>query len=261
MSDALRLMLGTLTALPVPAPGRVDRPTAGLAMALAPLGGLLLALLTAGPLLAAEHWSRASPFLLAALAVAALAALTRALHLDGLADTADGLGSGRRGESALRIMKQSDIGPFGVATLVLTLLVQVAALAELVAAGAGAASLALALVVSRAVLPLLCTPRFPAARTDGLGAGVAGSVTPARAVAALALMLLLAAGAGWAMLGGDADTRTSTALALAVPAGLVAGALLAVHARRRFGGVTGDVYGAAVETAFAACLVVAALIV
>ncbi|NEC49139.1 adenosylcobinamide-GDP ribazoletransferase, partial [Actinospica acidiphila] len=58
------------------------------------------------------------------------AALTRGLHLDGLADTADGLGSGRPAEDALRIMKQSDVGPFGVLTLVLVLLVQVAALAQ-----------------------------------------------------------------------------------------------------------------------------------
>ena len=53
------------------------------------------------------------------------------LHLDGLADTADGLGSGKPAEDALRIMKQSDIGPFGVITLLFVLLAQVAALCEL----------------------------------------------------------------------------------------------------------------------------------
>ncbi|NEC37257.1 adenosylcobinamide-GDP ribazoletransferase, partial [Streptomyces rubrogriseus] len=69
--------------------------------------------------------------LLAAVATAAVpAVLTRGLHLDGLADTADGLGSGKPAEDALRIMKQSDIGPFGVLTLLFTLLAQVAALAQ-----------------------------------------------------------------------------------------------------------------------------------
>ncbi|MBI0383461.1 adenosylcobinamide-GDP ribazoletransferase, partial [Streptomyces albiflaviniger] len=70
--------------------------------------------------------------LLAAVATAAIpAVLTRGLHLDGLADTADGLGSGKPSEDALRIMKRSDIGPFGVITLLFVLLGQVAALAEL----------------------------------------------------------------------------------------------------------------------------------
>jgi adenosylcobinamide-GDP ribazoletransferase len=83
------------------------------------------------------------------------------MHLDGLADTADGLGSGRRGEAALQIMKKSDIGPFGVATLVLVLLLQVAALSDLMSGpGAGLPALLVALVVSRAMLIALCGPRF-----------------------------------------------------------------------------------------------------
>ena len=65
------------------------------------------------------------------LALAALALLTRGLHLDGLADTADGLGPLRGRERALQVMHQSDVGPFGVATLVLTLLLQIACLAAL----------------------------------------------------------------------------------------------------------------------------------
>ncbi|MYV40156.1 adenosylcobinamide-GDP ribazoletransferase, partial [Streptomyces sp. SID1328] len=73
----------------------------------------------------------AGPLLAAVASAAVPAALTRGLHLDGLADTADGLGSGKPAEQALAIMKRSDIGPFGVLTLVLTLLAQVAALAGL----------------------------------------------------------------------------------------------------------------------------------
>ncbi|NEA02421.1 adenosylcobinamide-GDP ribazoletransferase, partial [Streptomyces sp. SID10116] len=55
----------------------------------------------------------------------------RGLHLDGLADTADGLGSAKPADDALRIMKQSDIGPFGVITLLFVLLAQVAVLFQL----------------------------------------------------------------------------------------------------------------------------------
>ena len=107
--SALLLMLGTLTALPVPAPTTVDRRTSGHAMLLAPVGGLVLAV----PLMLLSLLD-APAGLLATLLVALLAVLTRGLHLDGLADTADGLGSGRRGEAALAVMRQSDIGPFGL---------------------------------------------------------------------------------------------------------------------------------------------------
>lgn len=249
--SVLRLLFGTLTILPVRPPTTVDRQVAGWAMTLAPLAGGAFALLVAGPwALAVEYDGSGQHLLMAALAVAALTVLARAMHLDGLADTADGLGSGRRGDEALAIMRKSDIGPFGVATVVLTLLIQVAALAE---CGRHApAALAVALITSRAVLPLLCTPWFPAARPDGLGSLVAGSVSPARAGAGLLLAAALVAG----VLVVDGTPRLAVAAA-----GLLAGLALALHAQRRFGGVTGDVYGSGIEVAFTAALVAAAFAV
>ncbi|MYR56245.1 adenosylcobinamide-GDP ribazoletransferase, partial [Streptomyces sp. SID625] len=76
------------------------------------------------------HLLGAAPLLAAVVTAAVPAVLTRGLHLDGLADTADGLGSGKPAADALRIMKQSDIGPFGVITLLFVLLAQVAALTQ-----------------------------------------------------------------------------------------------------------------------------------
>ena len=255
--SALLLMLGTLTALPVPAPTTVDRRTSGHAMLLAPVGGLVLAV----PLMLLSLLD-APAGLLATLLVALLAVLTRGLHLDGLADTADGLGSGRRGEAALAVMRQSDIGPFGVVTLVLALLAQVAALAVCLAAGAGPAVLLVALVASRGVLPLLCTPAFPAARRDGLGRGFAGAVPVVPAVLSLLAGLAVAVG-GAALLAAGSLPGTPDDLGLLpvlLPAlAPLAGLGLAWHARRRFGGVTGDVYGAAVEVTFTLALVLAAL--
>ena len=261
--NALRLVLGTLTVLPVRPPSRVDRSTAGWAMALAPLAGLLLAVVPVGLLLLATGLHVAlSPLLAAALALALLAISTRAMHLDGLADTADGLGSGRPAGEALAIMRQSDIGPFGVVALLMVLLVQVAALAQCLAAGTGPAALLVALVASRGLLVLLCTPAFRAARPDGLGALVAGSVGSAQAVAGLLLAVALA-GLGLVAVAspGGAVEEQVVRLAVAAPFGVLPGLGLAVHARRRLGGVTGDVHGAAVETAFAGVLVAAALAV
>ena len=127
----LRLSITLLTAVPLPG-GPADAPgrrTAAAAMYWAPFVGLVLGAAAAGVLLACRAGHTGS-LLAAALAVAALAALTRGLHLDGLADLADGLGSRRPADQALDIMKRSDIGPFGVVMLVLALLIQVSALAR-----------------------------------------------------------------------------------------------------------------------------------
>ena len=90
-------------------------------------------------------------------------------------------------------MRRSDIGPFGVVTLLLVLLVQVAALASLVAIGFGPAAVLAALLVSRGVLPVLCTAAFPAARADGLGQAVAASVSRGAAAVSLACVVVVAA--------------------------------------------------------------------
>ena len=79
---------------------------------------------------------RRPPWSPPAVTVAAGALLTRGLHLDGLADTVDALGSYRTGAAALEIMKKPDIGPFGVAAIALTLLIQAAALTDGRAGGA-----------------------------------------------------------------------------------------------------------------------------
>ena len=245
LGDAVRLAVGTLTVLPVRAPV-VDPVSAGRAMVLAPLVGLLLAV-PAGVVTWLGPQADLSPALTAAFIVGLLALLTRAMHLDGLADTADGLGSGRPAAQALEVMRRGDVGPFGVVTLVLVLLVQVAALAQLVATGSGAVGLAAALVVSRLALPLACLHGVPSARPDGLGAAVAGSVSwPMAGVAvvlAVAPFLLLAL-AGFAV-----------GAAVAATVGLLGGAVVAAHAVRRLGGITGDVLGACVEATFTAALV------
>lgn len=255
MTDALRLCLGTLTILRVRPPRHVDRRVAGRAMVLAPLVGLAL-----GCVLLALLWTLGgrSSLLAAVGAVAALALLTRGLHLDGLADTADGLGSGRDADRALDVMRRGDVGPFGVVTLLLVLLLQVAALDGLVQTSTGRAAVVAALVLSRLVLPALCSRGIPAARPEGLGAMVAGTVgRVALAVSAVVSLLVVAL-----VLAPTYDSVTSGSwlhlVAFLVGPAVVTG-LFARRCIRRFGGVTGDVLGACVEVAFTAALLVAAL--
>ncbi|WP_270689738.1 adenosylcobinamide-GDP ribazoletransferase [Nocardiopsis endophytica] len=252
--DGLRMAAGTLTAVPVRV-DRVDRTVAGWAMRWAPLIGAGLGA-AGGVLVSVAVAVGLTPLLAAALALGLLAALTRGLHLDGLADLADGLGSGKPAEDALRIMKRSDIGPFGVITLVLVLLVQASALAQAASAGAlaGAAALVAAAVAGRLAITLACTPGVPSARPDGLGAYVAGTVPHAAAAASAVGALALAALAGLLHSPGAA-----LSLAFAVALGAAASVPLLLHARRRLGGITGDVLGALCETSATVALVAAAI--
>jgi adenosylcobinamide-GDP ribazoletransferase len=257
LGDAVRLALGTLTVLPVRAPV-VDRVSAGRAMVLAPVVGLLL-WVPAALLLGVA--GGASPLLASALVVGLLALLTRGMHLDGLADTADGLGSGRPAAAALGVMRRGDVGPFGVVALIVVLLVQAAALAQLVVDGTGASGLAAALVVSRLALPLACLRGVPSARPDGLGATVAGSVS--RPMAGVAVALAVLGTAVGVVAGQPLDGAALVDAAWGVlPAalGLLAGGVVVAHAVRRLGGITGDVLGAAVETTLAAALVALCLL-
>lgn len=269
--DSGRLSVGTLTVLPVAPPGVVDRRVAGGAMLLAPLvgallavpSGLLLWLLGAAP---AGPWGVPAggpqPLLAASLTIGLLALLTRGLHLDGLADTADGLGSRRPAAEALEVMRRGDVGPFGVVSLVLALLVQVAALASLVGTGLGPAALLLALVVSRLALPLACSSGIPGARSDGLGRTVAGSVGRGRLVAATLLAVVAVVLPGVLLLGTHVLTGAVVLRAgLTAAAALGAAMLLVRRCVRRLGGITGDVLGAAVEVAFTVTLVVLTLLV
>ncbi|MFF9072895.1 adenosylcobinamide-GDP ribazoletransferase [Streptomyces sp. NPDC014872] len=254
-SHGPRFAFGTLTVIPVRVT-RWDRDTARAGMLCAPLAGLVVGALAAAagvlPLLLGS-----GPLLAAVASAAVPAVLTRGLHLDGLADTADGLGSGKPADEALRVMKRSDIGPFGVITLLFVLLAQVAVLQQSYGRGwaHGAVAAVVAAVAARLALTLASRRGVPAARPEGLGAAVAGTVPVAGAVATGVVAVAACAGAG-APLGGYGAAAHH---ALAVLAALAAADLLLRHCVRRFGGVTGDVFGALAETAATTALVVLAL--
>ncbi|MFI6806176.1 adenosylcobinamide-GDP ribazoletransferase [Streptomyces luteogriseus] len=252
--DGLRFAFGTLTVIPVRVT-RWDREAARGGMLCAPLAGLAVGAAAAGLGLVLLFLGAGAP-LAAVATVAVPAVLTRGLHLDGLADTADGLGSGKPAEDALRIMKQSDIGPFGVITLVLALLAQVAALAQAYDASwaRGACAAVVSATLARLALTLAARAGVPAARPEGLGAAVAG-VVPLRGAVVAAVAVAGAAAAAGALFGPNDTVRT----VLAVVLSLAAAEALLRHCTRRLGGVTGDVFGALAEMAATTALVVLSL--
>jgi adenosylcobinamide-GDP ribazoletransferase len=216
-------------------------------MSLAPLVALVLAAICGLPLLITRD-RPAIALLIAIVSFALLAWATRALHLDGLADTADALGSGKPAAAALEIARKSDIGPFGVITLIFTLLLQIAAVASLPDAHDAYFAFVIAIVTSRVALTWACTRMWPAARPDGLGAVVAATVPLLVAIAWTIITIALA----WIFVG--------IAGGVSVVLGILAGIVLLVIARRRLGGMTGDVLGATIEMTATTALLVLALI-
>ena len=265
----LRLSVTLLTVIPWRDAGRraeddtsaaPPRAAVAAAMAWAPTVGLLLGVLASAVLLVADHPLGAGPLTAAGLAIGLLALLSRGLHLDGLADLADGLASGKPAPAALAIMRRSDIGPLGTVTLILTLLIQVAALSQAESAGhgRGPAALIAAVVTGRLALTWACRQGVPAARPDGLGALVAESV-PVTIPAVATVVTLAAATAAVAISAIVVGEPLGWTLPLAVLAGLGAAFAMQQHAVRRLGGITGDVLGALAEIATTVTLVVAAM--
>jgi adenosylcobinamide-GDP ribazoletransferase len=253
-----------LSLLPAGMPSRVDRVVGGRAMVLAPVVGLLLGGIAAGVVALAQVVQPDADLLAGVLGVLVVAGLSGALHLDGLADFADALGSRRDRETMLRIMKQSDIGPFGVVAIVGVLLVDVAALTACIQAGFGWQSILIATVASRLTLPWSCRTTVPAARPDGLGAMVAATVRPITAAITTVVVLAAALLLAWLSAPLTPDRIVDHVLRLA---GTAAAILLAVatsfittrRARTALGGTTGDVLGATLELALPITLLALAL--
>ncbi|MCE0780935.1 adenosylcobinamide-GDP ribazoletransferase [Pseudomonas sp. NMI542_15] len=221
------IALQFLSSLPVSLPGMPEPRELGRSLLFYPLVGLLFGLL----LWLASLLLQGTPAPLhAALLLTLWVLLSGALHLDGLADSADAwLGGFGDRERTLQIMKDPRSGPTAVVTLVLVLLLKFCALWVLVEQGIGAQLLLAPLIGRAAMLGLfLCTSYV---RPGGLGQALAEHL-PRRI-------------AGWVLLG--------SALFCLVLGGWVAVLALAMFAWlrhlicRRLGGTTGDTAGAMLE--------------
>ncbi|HEY0814393.1 MAG TPA: adenosylcobinamide-GDP ribazoletransferase [Pseudonocardia sp.] len=263
----LALALSWLTVLPVRT-GAPDARTAAAALRWSPVVGAIVGAAT-GAVLVGLALLGVPPLVAGLLAVGFAGLATRGMHLDGLADTADGLGCYGPPERALAVMRDGGAGPFAVVTLLVVVGAQAAALAALatpvhavtvlgapppvrtgqaaavwaVALGAIAAP-ALAAAAGRAAFLWVARRGVPAARPDGLGATVAGSQPWWVAVVWWAAL----ATCGYALAG------PRGVLAIGLGAALVV--VLSRHTTRRFGGMTGDVLGAGCELATTTALVV-----
>lgn len=231
--------LGMFTVIPVPAVSEIDPGLARRTMGAFPLVGAVVGALAAGAYCVG---SARSELLGAVLAVAVLALLTGGLHLDGLADTADGLGSRKPAAEALAIMKRSDVGPMGVVTLVMVLLVDVAALAALPRFWAMCA-IALGAVTGRVIIVGACSERNSSARPGGFGSLFAGVVPVWVAWLEWILVAALWGSVAWWLLGSNAAGYVLVAGALS---GAVGWAWRG-HLARRLGGMTGDTFGSIIE--------------
>ncbi len=232
----MRLALSWLTVLPVRV-GDVDDRAARRAIAWAPVVGVLLGAFAVA-VLRLLAMSDVSALVAGFLVVGVVGLATRGMHLDGLADVADGLGCYGPPERALKVMKDGGAGPFGVVTLIVVLGAQAAALPR-----AEWGTVLLAFAVSRAAFGICCLRGVPAARPEGLGALVAGTQHPMVVIGTWVVLAAAAVPLGW-----------RAVVAVVVAAALVW--LLVKHTEKRFGGITGDVLGAAAEIALLAVLVI-----
>ena len=176
--------------------------------------------------------SRVPSAVIAVCLVALAVWVSGALHLDGLADTADGFGGGRSRDEALSIMRDPRVGAYGSIAIALVLLLQVACLDALIERRAATVPLLAAPVAGRWAMAAVGW-WLPYARGDGGLGAVAGGPAAGTglAIATASAILLLWAVAGW------------RALAFgAVAAGVTLAAGRAC--RRRIGGFTGDTLGA-----------------
>jgi adenosylcobinamide-GDP ribazoletransferase len=177
------------------------------------------------------HAAGLPPWVAACWSVTAMLMVTGALHEDGLADTADGLGGGATRDHKLEIMRDSRIGSYGALALTLSLLVRVGAVTALATPGPVFAGLVAAGVLGRGGILLVLLTLRPA-REDGLGVAM-------RSAGAAGIVL----GLGLAVVSAGICLPIRVALACVI-VGSGAALAMAMLARRQLGGYTGDVLGA-----------------
>ncbi len=233
LAEALRF----LSVIPVPGKPPKNNSTVQAAY---PWAGLVLGLIAAvGLWLAGWVFSAAGT---AVVVVGIRIAVTGGLHMDGLADLADGMGGGRNREKRLAIMSDSRLGSFGALALLVMTALQITVIAELLQFRNSLSPLEslypliFAPALSRGIIPLMMKV-FPSARPGGMGDRNRKSASLSAVITAMLSVIFIAV-----FFYGTAGLIVSAAVTILI---LIAAARIS----RQLGGLTGDAYGALIETA------------
>ncbi|MFZ2624619.1 MAG: adenosylcobinamide-GDP ribazoletransferase [Propionibacterium sp.] len=247
---------GLFTVLPAPVVEKITPDIAARAIRSMPLVGLGLGIMAGAAVAIVELLGGGQPLALAG-GLAVLAMATGCFHLDGLADTADGLGSRKPAEEALVIMKQSDIGPMGVTAIILVLALEIAAGASPHLAGWRGVWLLVTMPMVARVAAVAATGRWvPCARKGGFGALFAGLTSRLTMLLVMLAVIVVAAGSGWLLFG----WRPAAAALVACLAAWGFENLWQRHILSRLHGLTGDTFGSLIEMTGLAYLLVLALV-
>lgn len=260
---ALRLAVGLFSVLPVDV-GDPDRRTVRWAVLLSPLVGALLGLVAASMVFALREvleWRfgpgqppTLGPLLAATIGILAFEVVTGGLHMDGLADSVDGLAARADRDRTLAVMRDSAVGAMGALGIAVVLAVDIVGLSIAIEHGRGTEALVTAAVAGKVAIVWGATRR--AARPDGLGAWVSQVVTWRAAF----VVTLLALAVPVLLLAFDDDPFGPLPSVAALPVGVVVALLVWMPLVRRVGGMTGDILGALAQTASAVTLVVTAVL-
>lgn len=251
MVAGLRTAVGFLTRIPM---GKTEGVLAR-AVGWFPTVGAMIGLAQGLVLVAAGRL--VDPLLAAALSVAVSTLITGAFHLDGIADVADAFGGGWTREQRLAILKDSRLGTYGTATVVIVLVIEMVALATIVERPALEAVVAVVAVhaVSRAAAVVTMRVARPAT-VDGLAATYVAEAGPAALV--LASTVAGAILVGHALLIGGGIVVVAVTVAAVVLAVALTTAAMITLANRKIDGITGDVLGSVQQLGALATLVVLA---
>lgn len=257
----LLVAAGLFTAVPMPAAMDLNRGDARRALAWLPTLGLLLGA-CAGAVGAGVVLVGGTQLLAAVLSVVVLQLLVGGMHLDGLADTFDGLAAvgsrkaGRDAAGALQVMRQPDIGAMGVVSIGCVLAVQIAALAAVSSARSLFVLALLGSLAGRLAVLVASRRGVPSARAGGFGALFAGVTPPAIAW----LHVVVGAGGVGALGWWTAGPPAGIGLAVVLLVGIAGSVVWTRHLARVLGGVTGDIFGAMIEVTTAVVLLGGALV-
>ena len=250
--SAVHVAVSWLTVIPVPAPtADMDRRTGGAVLAAVPVVGAVLGTCAAALAFGLSRTSLPAA-LTGVLLVVGLALITRGMHVDGLADTVDGLGCYGPPERVAEVMKSGSVGPFGAAAIVAASAVQAIGFATLSAQHRWY-DIVFAVVAARVAAVLACRRSLSPAAPTGFGAMVAGTQRLSLIVWPVIMLTGAAILGSTSVRGFDVSHTLTAAMTFVVMCAAVW--LLSRHCARRIGGITGDVLGASIELGLAIVLV------